>query len=750
MKVEHARIFLVLAVLSVLLVTSLSSNAQQFVAAGGFTTCVLLSNNALKCFGKGGYNGNGNTTGFGVIAGTMGYNLPTVDLGVDYVAHKVAVGGNPSTGVVTVCAIVYQSSSPTTTTAVKCFGSNILGKAGWGRESTGSNLTFGDALDETGSAIPNVDLGVDLVPLDIAVGANHACAVVSSSDLAIERRVKCWGKGSNGALGNSQLNSTLGTSPSHMGSALPFMSVTGKVLGLALGNDFSCVIVSISSDTEGDVYCTGVQSSGQTGQDANSPAFIDTPALLNLGDTAVKVVAGRDHACALLTSNQVKCWGYGFDSAIGRYDTSSVGDGLGIPMANLQPLNFGAGLTVKDLEAGAISTCVILSDDTLKCFGRQEMFGVLGQGTTCAAMPSTQYMCSPNDVANIPPVNLGTSVTPLSLAMGSQHACARVSSPVGLRLKCWGRSDDGETGHENTNYYGTGSSASNGMGSFLPFTDVGELTAAPTTGSPTSQSPSLPPTKKPTSKTPTLSPVPSTSSPSDSPIKSPSKSPTIFSPTKSPVITKSPTRGDITQTPTQSETDATGATIGIAVGASAGGIVLLLVIFVLFKRGNSFSAGPIKDAPRNWLAEAQNASPETPSPYTLTAAATAASGKNKYFAPAQVMANQQPPQQIQMQYESGNPVFSGVAREASVRLSTPRNLEPIKPSKEQIFDKLRGFYGQVDPSKKLADIDDLAKWVILHGEEALYVKLRQKYGTDPNSLPARTQPKLVFKDDVEF
>ena len=50
-------------------------------------------------------------------------------------------------------------------------------------------------------------------------------------------------------------------------------------------------------------------------------------------------------------------------------------------MLTLSAIPLGTGLTVQQVSAGTDFTCVLLSDNTLKCFGRNNV-GQLGQGHT--------------------------------------------------------------------------------------------------------------------------------------------------------------------------------------------------------------------------------------------------------------------------------------------------------------------------------------------------------------------------------
>ena len=197
-------------------------------------------------------------------------------------------------------------------------------------------------------------------------------------------------------------------------------------------------------------------------------------------------------------------------------------------------------------------------------------------------------------------------------------------------------------------------------------------------------------------------------------MQSPSLAPVKIPPTKTPTITQSPTL-------------AVGAAGGGAstnvVGAALGSIVAILVVglaaFVIYRRGGSKFFVPEGATQINWLAQVDMNVPRTaPVPEILKANS----------------------------FESGNPIYTGIVRDRSA--ATP----PIKLSRDQIFTKLKTFYNKVDPGKSEADIKDLSDWVMVYGEEALYVKLRRKYACDPNTVAVSHnsggQPKLILSGDV--
>jgi len=284
------------------LIAPLRANAQKSAFAAGYNTCSILSTNVTKCWGNGIYLNSGNGVSKGGSVGSMGSNLNPVFWGTNLQVSSIAMG-SLSTGLeTTVCGITYDTAAPSTSPVVKCFGSNLNGKAGRGQPTSSPTNVFGDAPSEiTNVAFTKTDLGTNLAPIKVVVGPSHACAILYDSSSYPNRKAKCWGKGSTGALGNGGMLD-YGTNATFMGDALPFMDVNQDIIDIAVGNEFTCVVVFVPANPtdRGEVWCTGIASSGQTGLGSTTTIF--SPATLDIGSftsRATKIVAGYEHALRL-------------------------------------------------------------------------------------------------------------------------------------------------------------------------------------------------------------------------------------------------------------------------------------------------------------------------------------------------------------------------------------------------------------------------------------------------------------------
>jgi len=118
---------------------------------------------------------------------------------------------------------------------------------------------------------------------------------------------------------------------------------------------------------DGSLMCWGSNDDGKLGMlklpntYATSPVG---PVNLGSGRTAKAVSLGDSHTCAILDDDALKCWGY---NQRGQLGYGGTGDRRA-PEATAV-VNLGSGRTAKSVARGREHTCAILDDDTLKCWG---------------------------------------------------------------------------------------------------------------------------------------------------------------------------------------------------------------------------------------------------------------------------------------------------------------------------------------------------------------------------------------------
>jgi alpha-tubulin suppressor-like RCC1 family protein len=314
--------------------------------ANAATTCALLDNHDLYCWGSNAYGQLGN--------GTNDSDVHAQPIKVLGGIKQVAV--SPTAG--HLCALKASDGS------VSCWGSNGVGQAG----------QF--AADDAGARTPGPDPVTTPAPVaglsgvqSIALGDGTACAVMGGG-------VQCWGDNSNGQAGTDPGGNTDQCGVPATSCILSPTTVSGlsNVSTVAVGADDSCALTA-----QGGITCWGVEVEGST-MDAlsTSPdgAFHAPTPLLAPFDHGVTQLAmgaapGKDWGCATVGAS-LYCWG---DDAFGQvgYQPGTV-DHVPDPstgIVSMQSLGTTGGVTVPQAGAFAVSAtvCAIGVDLSLWCWG---------------------------------------------------------------------------------------------------------------------------------------------------------------------------------------------------------------------------------------------------------------------------------------------------------------------------------------------------------------------------------------------
>jgi alpha-tubulin suppressor-like RCC1 family protein len=178
-----------------------------------------------------------------------------------------------------------------------------------------------------------------------------------------------------------------------------------------------------------------------------------------LSVTAIAVGVG--HVCALIDNGAIKCWGENNDGELGLGDIANRGHSLSHMGNNLPTVNLGAALTAKLVVGGFSSTCALLIDGGLKCWG-YNYNGQLGLGDMMTRGVTPGEMGD-----NLPRVNLGSGRTATLVDLGGAHACALLDNGA---VKCWGGNSNGQLGLGDTRDRG---GAPSDMGDALPAVSLG-------------------------------------------------------------------------------------------------------------------------------------------------------------------------------------------------------------------------------------------------------------------------------------
>lgn len=424
------------------------------IDAGGNTTCALLDDGAVSCWGAGGYGQLGNNT-------TANTNTPQ-DV-ASFPGNKDAI--SIAVGSLHACVLLTDQN-------MSCWGNNLFGQLGDNTTSnsttpvlvqpmngtanpvalTLNNLHTCALLDDgnaacwghgyygaLGTGLPesSTPVAVSVVPspmTDLDAGAWHTCGVLNNGSVA------CWGDNSNLQVGSSsQAAEPTATFIQGYGPNQPAAVVRSGV-------SHTCAV-----DTSGDIRCWGEGTDGQLGNGGTSNSLLPVNVTLPTGATAIDVAPGIFHTCALMTNGSVMCWGDG------TYGQLGVGWGTTSSTTPVYTSSLGSSArSAVAITSGGAHTCALLDDDSVVCWGWNG-YGTLGTG-------SFTNMLVPTYVQSL---SSGSSTTATSIDAGYGHTCAVTNNGA----LCWGWAESGQLGDGQTLYnqatpqtvgtFGTGVSATN-------------------------------------------------------------------------------------------------------------------------------------------------------------------------------------------------------------------------------------------------------------------------------------------------
>ena len=152
----------------------------------------------------------------------------------------------------------------------------------------------------------------------------------------------------------------------------------------------------------------------------------------------LQVACGVSHNCVLLEDETIKCFGYGGSGAMGQGDLNDRGDEPGEMGDNLPTIDLGTGRRVERISAGTDFGCALLDDGTVKCWGGHSS-GRLGSGV------ANNLGDEPGEMGNnLSSLDFGTGRTALQLSVGALHGCVKLDDSS---VKCWGFAGHGQLGY---------------------------------------------------------------------------------------------------------------------------------------------------------------------------------------------------------------------------------------------------------------------------------------------------------------
>jgi alpha-tubulin suppressor-like RCC1 family protein len=329
------------------------ANIKKITAnSAGFSTCALLNDNTVQCWG---FNRMG-VLGIGTHDATGPFpRHPTP-------SPVLTAASTPLTGVSDIALGGFFACALDSTNHILCWGNDAAGELG--NEMTGASIYLDYATlikDTTMPTLGNLSLGYDM-----------ACGIVSTS--FTDSNIKCWGANNYGQSGTNSGSPIL--DPTVAAGYSFFAGTRPKPVGL--GNETSC-----SAASNGTVMCWGSNTNGELGiktADNNGGHGTATAVCSNnatpcapLGGVTTVSIGANGSVCAL-SSGAVKCWGQNVSGEFGDGSFSPLlyaGTGPNFPIA------------VTDVSVGGQMTCVTLVDRTVRCFG-DDSVGELGDNNVAS------------------------------------------------------------------------------------------------------------------------------------------------------------------------------------------------------------------------------------------------------------------------------------------------------------------------------------------------------------------------------
>ncbi len=245
-------------------------------------------------------------------------------------------------------------------------------------------------------------------------------------------KVYCWGKGTNGQLGNSASSNSV--TPVAVTTAI----LNGqRMTNIAGGMNHMCAVNS------GLAACWGDNTYGQLGNNSATTSF-NAPVLVgtfNGGLTPGQIAAGAQSTCAV-ADNLAYCWGNNARGQVGDNTTTLRRVPVAVKASASTDKLYQKSVT--QVQVGGLFACAI-ANGAAYCWG-DNTYGQLGNNS------ATTSFTTPQTVTAAAGLLSGKTVT--QIATGYDHACAIADGII----YCWGRNNYGQLGNGPNN--GTGGASS--------------------------------------------------------------------------------------------------------------------------------------------------------------------------------------------------------------------------------------------------------------------------------------------------
>lgn len=210
------------------------------------------------------------------------------------------------------------------------------------------------------------------------------------------------------------------------------VSTTPQPSSVLVSNANIWTQVSSSSNTtcainsSNDSYCWGYGLEGHIGNGTNSPT-IALPTIVSGALTWGKISSGPQHTCGITSANQAYCWGDNTEGDLGTGDNNPQN----------VPTLVSTGTLFSDIGTGWDFSCGLSTTGDIHCWG-DSTYGQLGNGTL-------------SGTSNVPVLASG-SYTFIKMGVGRTHVCAIDTNGF---LYCWGKGVNGALGKGDSTTYAT-------------------------------------------------------------------------------------------------------------------------------------------------------------------------------------------------------------------------------------------------------------------------------------------------------
>lgn len=255
--------------------------------------------------------------------------------------------------------------------------------------------------------------GFGMVPVWLGQDSLQASSVsfgAGHSCAITAQGLKCWGLNTNGQTGDDA------TSP--VSYPAPVDGIGGTVTQVEAGTSHTCAVTQAGS-----VLCWGINDAGQIGTGSVTSDQVAPQAPSGITGVFREVASGATHSCARTATGTVSCWGGDASGQIGN------GAGDSTPAAVTSVTLPGAAAAAQ-IGAGNFHTCALTTTGLIYCWGE----GTLGQIGNSASVSQDGPILVPL------PVGVASFT---KLAVGGNHACALTNLAT---VYCWGAGTEGQLG----------------------------------------------------------------------------------------------------------------------------------------------------------------------------------------------------------------------------------------------------------------------------------------------------------------